>query len=67
MELTVFAFHIEYFENYLLELLHKSITTKVIVLSIFRNSLLAVLKHISNVSRTLEDPLSHWYSFNELW
>lgn len=66
MELTVFAFHIECFENYLLQLLHKSITIKVIVLSIFRNSLCEVLKHISNVSRILEDPLSHWNSFNEL-
>lgn len=66
MELTLFALHIESFEIYLLQLLHKSTTIKVIVLTIFRNSLCEVLKHISNVSRILEDPLSHWNSFNEL-
>lgn len=66
MELTLFALHIECFEIYLLQLLHKSTTIKVIVLVIFRNSLCEVLKHISNASRILEDPLSHWNSFNEL-
>lgn len=66
MELTLFALHIECFEIYLLQLLHKSTTIKVIVLTIFRNSLCEALKHISNVSRILEDLLSHWNSFNEL-
>lgn len=47
-------------------LLHKSITTKVIVRSIFRSSACEVPKYISNVSGISEDPLSHWNSFNEL-
>lgn len=66
MELTAFVFRTGCFETCLLQLVHKSITIKVIVRSIFRNSLCEVLKHISNVSRLSEDPLSHRNSFNEL-